>query len=301
MSFRCCTPVSSERARRILGIADLTDAEIDALVVRAGELADGAAPESRSGVLGVAMFETSLRTRTGFAAAAYRLGMNVIDVDARRASEVSMPESIADTVRTLSGYADALVVRAPVPAAETDDAVRPDRPWLNAGDRGESAEHPSQALIDLFAIERLAGPVEHQHIAAIGDLRARSARSLLAMLARRPPRSITLVTDESLTDGFELPAELEPFARFGSRTELADADVLLAVGIPHGATTEPVRSRLRIDRSMLAGVPDDAIVLSPMPIIDEIASPARRDPRMRYFEQSDLGLLVRMALLEALR
>ena len=211
-----------------------------------------------------------------------------------------MPESLADTVRTLSGYADALVVRAPEPAPTLSAAARADVPWLNAGDRGDAAEHPSQALLDVFAMERLAGPLGELHVAVCGDLRMRSARSLLALLARHQPRRLTLVTHPELTEGVEVPHVLESVTREGTDADLHDVAVLMAVGIPHGAATEPVRSALRVDNAMLSRVPECAVVLSPMPIIDEIASPARRDPRMRYFEQSDLGLYVRIALLELL-
>lgn len=286
--------------RRIIGIADLTDEDIDQLLAKAGSYADGGQPRRASAILGLGFFETSLRTRTGFTAAAYRIGAQVVEVSERRASEISMPESLADTVRALSGYVDALVVRAGQPSAELAAAVRPDVSWFNAGDRGEQAEHPSQALLDLFAIERLVGPVDEQRIALCGDLRSRAARSLLALLARWRPEAVALVTDPSLTDGFQLPPALMPLASTREPDDLADISVLYAVGIPHGGATEAVRSRLRVDRTLLAGLPERAAVLSPLPIIDEIATPARRDPRMRYFEQSDLGLHVRSALLELL-
>lgn len=292
--------VSDPLARQILGIDDLSDADIDAVLSRAGELADGAPASSLTGVLGIGMFETSLRTRTGFAAAAHRLRLGIIEVDARRASDVSMPESRADTVRILSGYVDALVVRSPEPASTLSAAARAGSSWLNAGDRGPTAEHPSQALLDVFAMERLAGPVGGLHVAVCGDLKMRSARSLLALLARRPPRRLTLLTHPELAEGFELPPALATLADQRADADLGDVAVLMPVGIPHGAAGEPVRSALRVDSAMLARIPQEAVVLSPMPIIDEIASPARRDPRMRYFEQSDLGLFVRVALLELL-
>ena len=293
-------PVSEPGARRILGIGDLTTAEIDAVLGRADALADGAVPARLTGVVGLGMFETSLRTRAGFSSAAQRLGLGVVEVDARRASELSMPESLSDTVRALSGYVDALVVRAPGPAATLSGAAREDVPWLNAGDRGERAEHPSQALIDVFAMERLVGPVGELRVALCGDLRMRAAQSLLALLARRPPRDTTIVSHPDIGGSGILPPALAPLARHAGRGDLHDIDVLVAVGIPHGAVGEDVRARLRVDTAMLAGMKPDAIVLSPMPIIDEIATPARRDPRMRYFVQSDLGLFIRIALLEML-
>lgn len=284
-------------ARRILRIDDLTDDDIDTVLEHAHRSAAGVKPRRTGALIGLAFFETSLRTRVGFTAAAHRIGAHVVEVDERRASEISMPESLTDTIRVMSGYVDALVVRSGRPSVELAGSARADVGWLNAGDRGANAEHPSQALADLFAIERLCGPIERQRIAVCGDLRSRAARSLLAALARRRPESVALVTDGSLLDGFVLPASLAPITRSVDRDGLHAATVLYAVGIPHGAAGEEVRARLRVDRRMLETMRPNAAVLSPMPIIDEIASPARRDPRMRYFEQSDLALHVRSALL----
>lgn len=292
--------MSDQSPRRFHGLGDFSDRQLDAVLADAARLNDGLEPEPLAGVLGLAMLEPSLRTRTGFAAAAYRQGLNVVEVDARRSSARSMPEGLNDTIRTFSGYVDALVVRADRPSPEFASWCTPETPWLNAGDAGPLAEHPSQALIDLFAIERLAGPIGEQHVVLCGDLRMRAARSLLHLLARRPPRSLTLLTDDSLRSGLTVPPGLAHLTTVGDRNDLSHASVLYAVGIPHGAADEHVRAELRVDARMLAGMSDAAIVLSPMPVIDEIASAVRRDPRMRYFEQSDLGLPVRMALLRLL-
>ena len=287
-------------ALRVHGIGDLSDIQIDAILSQAARYADHEPALRSPALIGLAFFETSLRTRVGFASAAHRIGVDVLEVDERRASEISMPESMTDTIRVLSGYVDALVVRSGRPSAESAAAARSDRPWLNAGDRGVDAEHPSQALLDLFALERFQGPIGQLHIAICGDLRMRAARSLLALLGRRGPRRISLLTDPSLMDGFQLPTELESITRYCEPDDLQDASALYVVGIPHGGATEPVRGRLRVARQLLGALPADAIVLSPMPIIDEISSSARSDQRMRYFEQSDLAIHVRTALLELL-
>lgn len=289
-------PVSEPMALR--GIADLSDARLTAVLDRAHHYASGGTSPRTSAVVGLLFFEASLRTRAGFAAAAHRLGAGVVEVNERRSSEISMPESSTDTVRTLSGYVDVLVVRSPQPTVDLQQAARPDTGWLNAGDRGLHAEHPSQALIDFFAMERILGPVEDLHVALCGDLRMRSARSLLALLARRRPRALSLVTDPSLTADFELPAALRETAGFVEPAELEGVSVLHAVGIAHRAATEDVRRALRVDRRLLATLGPDALVMSAMPIIDEVASSVRTAPQMRYFEQSDLGLFVRMALLD---
>lgn len=285
-------------AHRFLHVDDFTEAELDAVLEQAARYANGV-PSSRSrSLIGLAFFETSLRTRVGFAAAAHRIGSQTIQFDERRSSEISMPESFTDTIRVLSGYVDALVVRSSRPTEELAQAALPEVGWLNAGDRGPNAEHPSQALVDLFAIEQLQGGLDEQRIVLCGDLRSRAARSLLAVLARRKPEAVGLLTDACLLEGFALPEALASITRPVERNDLDDATVLYAVGIPHGAADEGVRSRLRVDRRMLGTLRTDAIVLSPMPIIDEIATSSRRDPRMRYFVQSDLALHVRSALLE---
>ncbi|HWN60502.1 MAG TPA: hypothetical protein VNO25_07500, partial [Streptosporangiaceae bacterium] len=166
--------------------------------------------------------------------------------------------------------------------------------FLNGGDTGACGEHPSQALIDLYAIEQACGPVSELTVAICGDLRMRAVRSLVRLLARFPPRHLVTISDPRLADGPEGIAEHRvPW-------DVGDVDVLYVAGIPHGALDEPGRARLRVDRKALAALPPDAVVLSPMPVIDEIASTARSDPRIGMFRQSDDALFVRMALIEAL-
>ena len=283
-------------ARAIHSVADWSEDEIDSLLRRAGELAHGVAPRRLADPLvGMCFFQTSLRTRVGFESAAHRLGIDVVEVVERRSSAESMPESIEDTIRVGSGYCDALVVRAPRPSRELHAASRSDIAWLNAGD---TVDHPTQALIDLFAMERLAGPVGELHVAVVGDLRMRSARSLLRLLEQRPPKRLSTVSAPEFTEGSS--------GRGGTHlTEVSglperQPDVVYLAGIPHQATTEEVRTRLRLDRETLEALSPSAIVLSPLPLIDEVASNARNDPRVRWFEQSDLGLHVRTAVLEQL-
>lgn len=282
---------------RVHEIRDLDASEVGELLSRAHELADGSHVRTRSGVVGLLFLEPSLRTRVGFTAAAHRVGAHPIEVVERRSSERSMPESLDDTVRVLSGYCDALVVRGSRRSRSLADAALTATSWLNAGD---DHEHPSQALIDLFAIERLAGPLAVQRIALVGDLRMRAARSLLAALTYRRPQSVVAVTDVSLEEGLDIPGELTDSITFAGMDGVRDASVVIAVGIPHGAAVEAVRTRLRIDRTALAMARDDAVILSPMPVIDEIASASRDDHRMHYLEQSDLAQSVRTALLERL-
>jgi aspartate carbamoyltransferase catalytic subunit len=300
-SRRCLSPspagdgLNPAPARVVVGIDDLGTEEIRHILARATALrADAATRLSRPPLLGLLFLETSLRTRIGFAAAAARLGGQSIDVAERRGNAVAMPEGWADTLRVVSGNVDLVVAR---PGQPIDPArLRPllVSSFLNGGDAGRRGEHPSQALIDLYAIEQARGPVSQLTVAICGDLRMRVVRSLVRLFARFPPRRLVTISDVRLREGADIAAEQrDPW-------EIDDVDVLYVAGIPHGALDEPGRARLRVDRKALTALASDAVVLSPMPVIDEIATTARSDPRIRMFQQSDDALFVRMALIEAL-
>jgi aspartate carbamoyltransferase catalytic subunit len=244
--------------------------------------------------VGLLFLETSLRTRVGFAAAAARLGGQSIDIAERRGNAVAMPEAWADTLRVVSGNVDLVVARPGRPLDPEQLYPLLVSSFLNGGDAGRRGEHPSQALIDLYAIEQARGPVCELTVAICGDLRMRAVRSLARLLARFPPRRLVAISDPRLADGSEgITEHRAPW-------DVGDVDVLYVAGIPHGALDEPGRARLRVDRKALAALPPDAVVLSPMPVIDEIATTARSDPRIGMFRQSDDALFVRMALIEAL-
>jgi aspartate carbamoyltransferase catalytic subunit len=277
----------------IVGVHDLGTEEIRLILDRATSLRAGAAARlARPPLVGLLFLETSLRTRVGFAAAAARLGGQSIDIAERRGSAIAMPEGWADTLRVVSGNVDLVVARPgrPLDAAQLRPLLVGG--FLNGGDAGPCAEHPSQALIDLYAIEQARGPVAQLTVAICGDLRMRAVRSLVRLLGRFPPRRLVAISDPRLDDG--------SIAEHRTPWEVDDVDVLYVAGLPHGALDEPGRARLRVDRKVLAALPPDAVVLSPMPVIDEISTTARSDPRIRMFQQSDDAQFVRMALIEAL-
>lgn len=283
----------------IATVAELPPATVAALLERARSLAAGASPHDHARrTIGLVFLDTSLRTRTGFAAAAARLGATAIEVVSTRGNAVSMPESWPDTVRTVAGYCDVLVAR--VAHAWADQPVpRGVRvPVVNAGDTGPRAEHPTQALVDVFAIEQLVGPVPDLRVALCGDLRMRAARSLLTLLDREPPHDLVLVTDPALEVGLELPEGVVRRARRSRLDDLEDVDVLYVVGMPHLALPEDDRTRLRVTRRHLDGLSERGVVLCPLPVIDEMEREVLDDPRMRAFEQSDLALWIRIAVLE---
>ena len=285
----------------LLSVDDLSDAEIErilgsAAALETGDLRPDPVPHR---ILGLFFKEASLRTRVGFAAAASRLGWHTVDITDRRFSPVSMVESWADTLRTLSGYLDGLVCR---PGVELDEATlrtNLDIAYVNAGGAGPGAEHPSQALIDVRSIEAEAGDVRSLTVAVCGDLRMRAVRSLFKLLARPrwTPEQVVLVTLPELSDLSEIPQAIAEKCEHRTIGELGDVDIVYIAGIPHGAISETGRDRLRLTPKALDAMPPDTVVLSPMPVIDEIDDAARMDPRVRMFQQSRRGLFVRQALL----
>ncbi|MCV7097495.1 hypothetical protein [Mycobacterium kubicae] len=276
---------------------DLSDSAVDWIMFRAEQhrTASAKANTRVAAVIGLVFLETSLRTRVGFAAAAARLGAASVEASEQRRSPVSMAESVHDTLRTVAGYVDVVVARV---KEELTAPANLTVPIISGGDRGPRAEHPTQGLIDVFALRRLHIAPEHQVIAVCGDLRMRSVRSLFGFLARNPPRRLLLVTVHELGDGLHLPSALEEISERRTLLELEDTDVLYVAGIPHGALDEAGRTRLRVTPGTLEALHPRAAVLCPLPVIDEIDTAARTDSRMRIFQQSDEGLYVRMAILE---
>ena len=282
----------------IVGVDDLGTEEIRHILSRATGLRAGVASQlTRPPLVGLLFLETSLRTRVGFAAAAARLGGQSVDVAERRGNAVAMPEAWADTLRVVSGNVDLVVARPGRALDASQLCPLLVSSFLNGGDAGRCGEHPSQALIDLYAIEQARGPVAELTVAICGDLRMRAVRSLVRLLARFAPRALVAISDPRLGDGAD---QAGCYTEHRVPWDVGDVDVLYVAGIPHGALDEPGRARLRVDRKALAALRPDAVVLSPMPVIDEIATTARSDPRIRMFQQSDDALFVRMALIEAL-
>jgi aspartate carbamoyltransferase catalytic subunit len=273
----------------LLRVSDLSNDDVTEVLVRARYFADGGAipVEGTPPTVGLIFYETSLRTRVGFSVAAHRLGAHSVDVYEPRASPVSMPESWADTLHTLAGYCEAIVGR-PAFASDEADSTAVAVPYINGGDRTADAEHPTQALIDLFAMERLTQrPV--RHVTLIGDPGMRSARSLARLLDRSGVDLVVVTADEfAARSGLTLPraSAIPP-----------ETDVVYVTGMAHESIDLEQRGRLLLTGDTLAALHPDCIVLSPMPVIDEIAPEARTDDRIVVLEESHLGLFVRMALL----
>jgi aspartate carbamoyltransferase catalytic subunit len=278
--------------------ADITDADVAHIVERATAFANGQSPDvSGSPIIGILFLTSSMRTRVGFTAASNRLGCSALPVTELRFDEkMSGAESLEDTLRVLTGMLDVLVMRSSNlldPGLLQQSAACP---VVNGGD---AVEHPTQALIDIAAIEKFAGPVSEQRIAICGDARMRSVTSLLQFLRRMPPRSLVIASPQGREP---IDADLTGLCEFVAPDDLGDFDVLLMPGLAPGTgqafLDESARSPFIASARMLDGLSERGVVLSPMPVIDEIDDEVRSDPRLKMYEQSDLGVFVRMAVLE---
>lgn len=248
-------------------------------------------------VLGLVFLEPSLRTRVGFMAAASRMGWEWFEVSSVRASQDSSPESWEDTLRTVAGYSDAIVARLARRLDTRDGDLIAPCPMVNGGEVGRGAHHPTQALIDLFAINELVGPIGKITLGIVGDPTMRAVNSLLTLLSAQPPARLIIHADPEHLRDFTPPPELESRTEYGGWAELRSVEVLYVAGIPHRSLPLKRREALLLTAERAKHLASNCVFLSPMPIIDEMAPDVKSDARNRMFIQSDWGLYVRMAIL----
>ena len=290
----------------LLSADDLDRVQLDGLMAAARELtASVQTARHADKVVALLFFSDSLRTRVGFEVAAARLGAAAPVVSAaRHTSVMSEPESLDDTVRSLAGWCDAICLRHPADGAAQHAADLVDVPVINCGD-GQH-EHPTQALVDLFAIDSLMGGIDGVTVVMVGDLHAmRAAHSLAIGLSRYRNVTLRCVAPR----GLELPPRFaDAFRRGGGALEesdhlrLNDADILYAAGLPAltavGRLSGEARTAYVIDAQVAARLPARARILCPLPRIDEITGDVDVLPQAAYFLQSRLALGIRMAALD---
>ena len=263
----------------------------------------------RGRILATMFYEPSTRTRFSFEAAMQKLGGGVLTAEnALDNSSASKGESIADMVRVVSGYADAIVLRHPqVGAAEMAAEASP-VPVINAGDG--AGEHPTQALIDVYTIRKELGRLEDLNIALVGDLKnGRTIHSLLPFLIKAPGISLTLISPPQLRlPGKYIRMLQEADTRFAETTRLArlqPADVVYVTRVQRErfaseAEYDLVKDSYRIDLHVADSLKTRSIILHAVPRTTEISPEVDQDARAAYFRQARNGLYVRMALLKYL-
>ncbi|HEU0116424.1 MAG TPA: aspartate carbamoyltransferase [Thermomicrobiales bacterium] len=280
--------------------------ELFAAADRLRVLPRGAAP-LRGYTLATIFYEPSTRTRLSFETAMLRLGGGVISTEnARDFSSAIKGESVEDTVRIVAGYADAIVIRHYEQGAAARAAAVSPVPILNAGDG--PGEHPTQALLDLYTIAHELGRIDGLRVALVGDLRfGRTARSLARLLRLSHGSELIFVSPPVVPMGADIRAELDA-AGVPYRDEpdlakvLPDVDVVYQTRIQRERFPTPeeyaaARGVYVIDDAAMRRLNPNAIVMHPLPRVDEIAVGVDADPRAAYFRQAHNGVYIRMALL----
>ena len=296
--------------RSVIDVPDLTTEELDALMDTAEDIIarpDDYADACRRKKLATLFFEPSTRTRLSFEAAMYELGGNVLSVTGAGTSSAAKGESVADTAKTVSCYADIIAMRHPKEGAALVAARSASVPVINAGDGGHC--HPTQTLADLLTIRREKGRLDHLTVGLCGDLKfGRTVHSLINALSRYEGLNFVLISPEEL----KVPSYVKN-------------DALKKKGIPYTQTTDlmqvigdlDILYMTRVQRERFFNEEDylrlrdsyiltpeklkkaraDLSVMHPLPRVNEISVAVDDDPRACYFKQVLNGKYMRMALI----
>ncbi len=298
------------RHDHITSAKQLSRGDIEAVLDRASEIAaDPSAYGDRheGALLGLMFFEPSTRTKMSFSAAIKRLGGDIVDMGPVESSSVKKGESLADTVRVVEGYADALVIRHPSEGSAQMASEFVDIPLINGGDG--AGQHPTQTLLDLFTIRENAG-LDDLTIGIMGDLKyGRTVHSLAYALTNFDTRQ-HFISPDSLKLPRNVRYDLhEQGSAIKEHTELDEIlpslDVLYVTRIqkerfPDESEYHEVAGEYQIDASTLDAAKDSLTVMHPLPRVDEISHDVDDTEYAAYFEQAHNGVPVRMALLDAL-
>ena len=261
-------------------------------------------------ILATLFYEPSTRTRLSFESAMLRLGGSVVSTEnAKEFSSAVKGESIADTIRIVSGYCDAIVIRHYETGAALEASKVSPVPIINAGDG--KGQHPTQALLDVYTIYREFGRLDNLKIAMVGDLASgRTVRSLCYLLAKFNGNHIIFVSPENLRMGGDIKEYLEKkgvsFSQEGDlNSVLEKVDIVYMTRIQKERISsedyEKAKGKYVINMNSLNLVKKGAIVMHPLPHIEEIDLPIdveQEDERIAYFRQAENGLFIRMALLD---
>lgn len=303
---------STTRMRHLLEVGQFDRPGIERLFAEADRMRDlprSAAPLAGL-ILATLFYEPSTRTRLSFESAMLRLGGNIISTEnAREFSSAIKGETVEDTIRIVNGYADAIVIRHYEQGAAHRAAEVSGVPILNAGDG--PGEHPSQALLDLYTIGHELGRIDNLRVALIGDLRyGRTARSLARLLRLTEGTELVFVSPPAVPMGTDIRAELaEAGVPFRDDPDLdavlPNVDVVYQTRVQKErfASTEEYESakgQYVIDAEAMRRLNPGAILMHPLPRVDEITTAVDADPRAAYFRQAHNGVFIRMALLNEL-
>lgn len=265
----------------------------------------------RGKILASLFFEPSTRTKFSFDTAMIRLGGNVIGFADADTSSAKKGESLADTIRVMNFYSDLIVIRHPKEGAPKLASEYSQNPVINAGDGGHN--HPTQTLTDLMTISHYKNTLENHTIAFVGDLKyGRTVHSLIKTLARFKSKKFILVSPVEL----KLPQFIIDYLKeIHPEIEIQEVryleEVIGQVDIIYMTRIQKERffneddylklkNSFLLNKHKMVSAKKDVIVMHPLPRVNEISYDLDDDPRSVYFEQSKLGVYIRMALITKL-
>ncbi len=257
--------------------------------------------------LATLFYEPSTRTRLSFEAAMLNLGGSVLGFSSADSSSAAKGESVADTIRVVSGYADICAMRHPKEGAPYVASIHSAIPIINAGDGGHN--HPTQTLTDLLTMKHFKGRLDHLTIGFCGDLKfGRTVHSLIHAMARYPGSKFILISPEELRIPTYLREEVLNRQEIPYKETRVLEEIMPELDILYMTRVQKERFfneedyiRLKdsfiLDSAKMRYARPDMLVLHPLPRVNEIAAEVDNDPRAVYFTQAKLGVFVRMALI----
>ena len=296
--------------RHLMSPLDLSVQETDKLLNLANDIEKN--PEKYAHAcagkkLATCFYEPSTRTRLSFEAAMLNLGGSVLGFSSADSSSAAKGESVSDTIRVISCYADICAMRHPKEGAPLVASEKSAIPVINAGDGGH--QHPTQTLTDLLTIHSLKGHLDNLTIGLCGDLKfGRTVHSLIHALIRYPNVKFVLISPEEL----RLPSYIRedvlaqnnvPFKEVVRLEDaLPELDILYMTRVQKERFfNEEDYIRMKdfyiLDKAKMELAPKDMLVLHPLPRVNEISTEVDDDPRAVYFKQVQYGVYVRMALI----
>lgn len=299
--------------RHLMSPLDFSVEELEKLMETAGDIE--ANPQKYAHAcdgkkLATLFYEPSTRTRLSHEAAMLNLGGSVLGFSSADSSSAAKGESVADTIRTISCYADICAMRHPKEGAALVASQNATIPVINAGDGGH--QHPTQTLADLLTIHSLKGRLSNMTIGLCGDLKfGRTVHSLIHALVRYPHVRFVLISPEELRVPSYIRTDVLDQQNIEYKEVVRLEDALPALDILYMTRVQKERFfneedyvRMKdfyiLDSKKMELAPKDMYVLHPLPRVNEIAVEVDNDPRAAYFKQAQYGVYIRMALIMTL-
>ena len=295
------------KSRNLIQPEDFSVREIDEILNLAEEIMKNPSAYSRvceGKLMATLFYEPSTRTRLSFEAAMKRLGGEIIGFSEPNSSSVSKGESLADTMRVVSGYVDVIVMRHPIAGAAEEAINYTSVPFINAGDGGN--QHPTQTLTDLLTIKSLKGTLNNHTIGLCGDLKyGRTVHSLVKAMIRYENNKFVFISPEELKMPNYIKEKIKIYSYYET-TKLDESlnklDLLYMTRVQQERFAdkeeyERLKDTYILDKEKMEHANKKMLVMHPLPRVNEISNDIDSDKRAVYFKQATYGMYVRMALI----